>query len=70
MTMSDQVRRAIENCGMTRYAIAKASGLSEGGLSRFMAGQRDMNLRTLDKLAPVIGVRLVVDRPKSRRKGR
>ena len=70
MTMSDQVRRAIENCGMSRYAIAKASGLSEGGLSRFMAGQRDMNLRTLDKLAPVIGVRLVVDRPKSRRKGR
>ena len=70
MTMSDQVRRAIENCGMTRYAIAKASGLSEGGLSRFMAGQRDMNLRTLDKLAPVIGVRLVVDRPKSRRKGK
>jgi transcriptional regulator with XRE-family HTH domain len=68
-SMSDQVRRAIENCGLTRYAIAKQTGITEGGLSRFMAGERDMTLRTLDKIAPLIGVRLVVDRPR-RRKGR
>ena len=32
-SMSDQVRRAIENCGLTRYAIAKQTGITEGGLS-------------------------------------
>ena len=68
--MSDQVRKAIQNCGLTRYAIAKQTGITEGGLSRFMAGERDMNLRTLDKLAPVVGVRLVLHRPARKCKGR
>jgi transcriptional regulator with XRE-family HTH domain len=67
-SMSDQVRRAIENCGLTRYAIAKQTGITEGGLSRFMAGERDMTLRTLERIAPYIGVRLIVTRPKRRRK--
>jgi transcriptional regulator with XRE-family HTH domain len=68
--LSDLVRRAIEDCGKTRYEIAKATGVSEGGLSRFMSGERDMTLRLLDRIAPVIGVKFVVERPKRRRKGR
>ena len=70
MNMADQVRKAIVNCGLTQYAIAKQTGISKGGLSRFTRGERDMNLRTLDKLVPVIGMRLVIDRPKRRKKGR
>ena len=70
MTMSDQVRQAIKQCGLTRYAISKQTGLTEGALSRFMSGQRDMTLRTLETIAQVIGVRLVVDRPRRRKKGR
>ena len=54
---------------MTQYAISKKSGLSRGGISRFMAGDRDMNLRTLDKLAPVLNVRIVIARNKGQ-KGR
>ena len=69
MTMSDQVRQAIKQCGLTRYAISKQTGLTEGALSRFMSGQRDMTLRTLETIAQVIGVRLVVDRPRRRKKG-
>jgi DNA-binding phage protein len=68
-SFSDQVRQAIDQCGMTRYAIAKATGLTEGALSRFMSGERDMTLRTLERIAPLIGVRLVVHQPKRRRKG-
>lgn len=67
-TMSNQVRQAIDNCGMTRYAIAKATGVSEGALSRFMSGDRDMTLRTLERIALLIGVSLTVKRPK-RKKG-
>jgi len=68
MNMSDTVRDAIEKCGMTRYAIAQRTGISEGALSRFMSGDRDMTLRTLERFAHIIGVRLVVSRPKMRRK--
>ncbi|MDP6151785.1 MAG: helix-turn-helix transcriptional regulator [Phycisphaeraceae bacterium] len=69
MTMSDQVRQAIKQCGQTRYAISKQTGITEGALSRFMAGERDMTLRTLERIAPLIGVRLMVDRPRRRKKG-
>ena len=69
MDMSDQVRQAIRNCGMTQYAIAKATGITKGALSRFMAGERDMNLRTLQRIAPAIGVSLTVKKP-NRSKGR
>jgi len=34
------VWRAIEGSGLSRYAIAKASGVSEAALSRFMSGER------------------------------
>lgn len=52
------------------YALAKASGLTVGGLTRFLSGERDMTLRTLERIAPLIGVSLKVTRPKGRRKGR
>lgn len=51
---------------MTRYQLSKLTGVSEGGLSRFMSGDRDMNLRTLDKIAAAIGVTLVVTSPTRR----
>jgi transcriptional regulator with XRE-family HTH domain len=55
-SISEQVRRAILNCGTTRYALSKASGVSQGMLSRYVAGEREMTLRTLDRLAPFIGI--------------
>lgn len=69
-TMSDRVREAIKTSGLTRYQIAKQSGVTEGALSRFVAGERDMTLRTLERIAPLIGVRLTVSRPRRRQKGR
>ncbi len=68
MNISDQVRAAINNCGLSRYAVSKITGVSEGMLSRFVAGQTDMTLRTLDRLASTIGVRVVVTQPKRRAK--
>ena len=69
MNMADQVRRAIEKCGLSPAAIARATGISKGGLSRFLHGERDMTLALLDRLGPTIGVKLTVTRPK-RRKGK
>lgn len=67
MDTNAQVRKAIDDTGMTMYALAKVSGVSQSMLSRFMRGERDLTLRTLDRLGPVIGVRLVVDRPTKHR---
>lgn len=64
MSMNDQVKQAVEQSGLTRYRICKLSGVSQGMLSRFMNGYTDMTLATLDRIAPVIGVSLVVRKPK------
>jgi transcriptional regulator with XRE-family HTH domain len=59
-SLSDGVRKAIRECGMTRYEIAKRSGVGQGVLSRFMHGQNALTLTTLDKLADVLGLELIV----------
>ena len=58
---SEVVRDAIEDSEMSRYEIAGESGLSESTLSRFVWGQTSLTLQSLDRLAPVLGLRLVVE---------
>jgi transcriptional regulator with XRE-family HTH domain len=58
--LSDQLREIIEGCGQTRYAIAKATGVSQATLSRFMNGGRGLPMKTLDTLAEYLGLELVV----------
>ncbi len=69
MTLSDSIRKAIESSGMSRYELAKRSGVSEAALSRFVRGIMELKTDSLDKLAGPLGLRLVVKRP-SKRKGR
>jgi transcriptional regulator with XRE-family HTH domain len=58
MKLSDQIRQAIENCGETRYAIWKATGISQETLSRFMSGERGLPTKTLDKVAEYLDLNI------------
>ena len=60
---SDVVRRAVNAAGVTRYRLCKASGVDKGTMSRFMAGKGGLPIESLDALAPVLGLRIVVDGP-------
>lgn len=62
--ISGAIRRAIEKSGMSRYEICKATGIDKAGMSRFMSGERGLTTASLDKLAPLLGLRIVVDPPK------
>lgn len=64
--MSDQIRAAVESCGVSRYEICKESGIQQAALSRFMAGT-GITTSTLDKLADYLGLEIVV---KGKAKGR
>ncbi len=61
--LSDQVRRAVEDSGVSRYAICKASKIDQGQFSRFMAGTMGLSMNALDALADVLNLRIVVDGP-------
>ena len=56
--LSEQIRDAVESCGQTRYAIAKATGIHQATLSRFISGERGLPMTTLDKLADYLNLNL------------
>jgi len=60
---SDVVRRAITASGLSNYRICRAAGLNVTVLSRFMGGTQSLTFATFDALAPVLGLRIVVDGP-------
>lgn len=57
-TISDQLREVIDASAMNREAIAKAAGVGLSGISRFMAGERTLTLKTVDRIAAVLELRL------------
>lgn len=61
---SDQLRRAIRDCGMTRYAIAVRTGIDQASLSKFMTGERGLSLAAIDKLMDAMGLEI---RPRKRK---
>ena len=67
--LSDQVRRAIDESGLTRYAIAKATGIDESALAKFFHGERGLSLASLDQLGEYLCLRIVMDgKPKGKGK--
>ncbi len=68
-TVSEQLRKAVEKCGQTRYAIAKETGIPASVLSRFVASGAGLRSQNLDRLCAHLGLVLVPKTTKTR-KGR
>jgi transcriptional regulator with XRE-family HTH domain len=63
--LSDQVRRAVASSGLSRYRICKLGRIDQATFSRFMAGKVGLSLATLDALAEILKLRIVVDKPET-----
>lgn len=48
--LTDQLRQAIDESGLTRYRISKETGISEATLSKFYLGQRGLSMEALNAL--------------------
>ena len=59
--LSDQLKDIMDGGAMTRYELAKRSGVDQGQLSRFVLGKGQMTFRTLDKIGAVLRLRFVQD---------
>ena len=68
--LSDQLRRAIDASGMSRYAIAKAINLDQSVMSRFMAGKSGLAAETIDRLADLLALELVVKNKPTKAQGK
>jgi transcriptional regulator with XRE-family HTH domain len=60
-TLSDQLRQIIEAGPLSRYRIAKDSGVDASQLLRFMRGEGRLTNDSLDRIGGVLKLRLVSD---------
>jgi DNA-binding phage protein len=68
-TISAQLRDVIDSRGLSAYAVAKLAGVDKAQLARFLSGERDLRLETVDRTARAQGLRLV-EVGRARGKGR
>ena len=61
-SMPDIIRSAVRRDGRSVYRLALDSGVNQGVLGRFMRGERDMKLRTADKVCRALGLKLTKGR--------
>ena len=67
-TLTDAVRQACLSSGRTRRELASSIDCSEAAFSRFLSRERGMSLERLDRLAAVLGLRVVQDAKHRKRK--
>jgi hypothetical protein len=60
-TLTDVLRAAIRQSGLTCYRIAKATGIDQANLGRFIRGELSVRLDKADRLAAYLGLHLVPD---------
>jgi plasmid maintenance system antidote protein VapI len=58
LTLADQLRKMIRDSGKTVNAVAVESGIAQPVLYRFVTGERDLTLSTVQRLADHFGLEL------------
>jgi hypothetical protein len=71
LSLSDELRQAVERSGVSRYSIWQQTGIDQGSLSKFMDGERGLSIESIDKLADLLGLHICsADAKQARPKGR
>ena len=65
--VAERIREVVTGCGRSRYALARAAGIEQSQLSRFMGGA-NMGLPGMEALAAVLGLKIVVEPLKPKEK--
>ena len=60
--ISDQLREMLRSDKRSLYALAEASAINRGNLTRFLAGDSALSGPSIDRLAEALGVKLIQTR--------
>ena len=58
--LSEQIRKAVADSGITRYRISKDTGVDDGALSRSHHGKAGLSMDALDRIGAYLGLDIVV----------
>lgn len=67
--LTDQLRQAIADSGLTRYRIAKETGISESALAQFYNGHRGLSMEAINALGEFLQLKIILGR-KPEQKGK
>jgi transcriptional regulator with XRE-family HTH domain len=67
--LTDQLRQAIDDCGLTRYRISQETGISESTLAQFYNGHRGLSMEALNALGEYLQLTITLGR-KPEKKGK
>jgi transcriptional regulator with XRE-family HTH domain len=67
--LTDQLRQAIDDSGLTRYQIAKATGIDESALAKFYNGRRGLSMDALNALGEFLQLTVTLGRKPETKKG-
>jgi transcriptional regulator with XRE-family HTH domain len=65
--LTDQLRRALDESGLTRYRIAQETGVSESALSQFYNGHRGLSIKALNAIGECLKLTIVLGRKPSKK---
>jgi hypothetical protein len=57
-TVSGTLRAAIAGRGLTAYAVARMTGVDTSVVARFLAGERGLSMKSLDRLCEALELEL------------
>jgi transcriptional regulator with XRE-family HTH domain len=64
--VSDQLRRIIDDCGLSHSEIVEQTGIDKGTLSKFMHGERGLSMKALDRLGQCLGLTVNMRRKRTK----
>lgn len=65
--LADQLRQAIDDSGLTRYRIAKETGISQSALAQFYNGHRGLSMDALNALGEFLQLKITLGRKPSQK---
>ena len=68
MSLTSELKRAIRASGQSVNEISRGARIAHPIVLRFMNGQRDITLRTADKLVRYLKIEIASPRPKGKKK--
>ena len=65
--LTDQLRQVMDDSGLTRYQIAKATGIDESALAKFYNGHRGLSMEALNALGEFLQLTITLGRKPSKK---
>jgi len=66
-SVTNALRKALNKCGQTRYAVSKITGIPESTLSRFVVAGKPLRGENIDKLCEYLALELAPKASKARK---